>query len=75
MNIAVVLAGGSGSRMGMVDRPKQFIDIYGKPVIIHTLKPLKSTKGLMLSALYVLRHGRKTFQCGSRNTISARFAG
>ena len=35
MNIAVVLAGGSGSRMGMVDRPKQFIDIYGKPVIIH----------------------------------------
>lgn len=38
MNIAIVLAGGSGSRMGMVDRPKQFIDIYGKPVIIHTLE-------------------------------------
>ncbi len=38
MNIAVILAGGSGSRMGMVDRPKQFIDIYGKPVIIHTLE-------------------------------------
>lgn len=38
MNIAVVLAGGSGSRMGMVDRPKQFIEIYGKPVIIHTLE-------------------------------------
>ena len=38
MNIAVVLAGGSGSRMGMVDIPKQFIDIYGKPVIIHTLE-------------------------------------
>lgn len=38
MNIAVILAGGSGSRMGMVDRPKQFIEIYGKPVIIHTLE-------------------------------------
>ena len=38
MNIAIVLAGCSGSRMGMVDRPKQFIDIYGKPVIIHTLE-------------------------------------
>lgn len=38
MNIAIILAGGSGSRMGMVDRPKQFIDIYGKPVIIHTLE-------------------------------------
>lgn len=38
MNIAVILAGGSGSRMGIVDRPKQFIEIYGKPVIIHTLE-------------------------------------
>ncbi len=38
MNIGVVLAGGSGSRMGIVDRPKQFIEIYGKPVIIHTLE-------------------------------------
>ena len=29
MNIAVILAGGTGSRMGMVDKPKQFIDILG----------------------------------------------
>lgn len=38
MNIGVILAGGSGSRMGIVDKPKQFIDIYGKPIIIHTLE-------------------------------------
>ncbi len=38
MNIAVILAGGTGSRMGMVDRPKQFIDIYGKPVVVHTIE-------------------------------------
>lgn len=38
MNIAVILAGGTGSRMGMVDRPKQFIEIYGKPVVIHTIE-------------------------------------
>ena len=38
MNIAVVLAGGTGSRMGIVDMPKQFIEIYGKPVIIHTIE-------------------------------------
>ena len=38
MNIAVILAGGSGSRMGIVDKPKQFIDVYGKPIIIHTLE-------------------------------------
>ncbi len=37
MNIAIILAGGSGSRMGS-DIPKQFIDIYGKPLIVHTLE-------------------------------------
>ncbi len=37
-NIAVILAGGTGSRMGVVDRPKQFIEIYGKPVVIHTIE-------------------------------------
>ena len=37
MNIGIILAGGSGTRMGS-DIPKQFIDIYGKPLIIHTLE-------------------------------------
>lgn len=37
MNIAVILAGGSGTRMGS-DIPKQFIDVYGKPLIIHTIE-------------------------------------
>lgn len=38
MNIAIILAGGKGTRMGMVDQPKQFIDIYGKPIVVHTLE-------------------------------------
>ena len=37
MNIAIILAGGSGTRMGS-DVPKQFIDIYGKPLIVHTIE-------------------------------------
>lgn len=37
MNIAIILAGGSGSRMGS-DTPKQFMDIYGKPLVIHTIE-------------------------------------
>lgn len=37
MNIAIILAGGSGSRMQQ-DIPKQFINIYDKPVIIYTLE-------------------------------------
>ena len=38
MNIAVILAGGSGTRIGAIDTPKQFIDIYGKPLIVHTIE-------------------------------------
>lgn len=37
MNIAIVIAGGSGRRMGQ-DIPKQFINVYDKPVIIYTLE-------------------------------------
>lgn len=38
MNIGIVLAGGQGTRMGMAERPKQFIDVNGKPVVIYTLE-------------------------------------
>ena len=37
MNLAIVMAGGSGTRMGL-DIPKQFVNIYDKPVIIYTLE-------------------------------------
>ena len=46
MNIAVIIAGGTGSRMGMVDRPKQFIDIYGKPVVIHTIEAFEINENI-----------------------------
>lgn len=36
MNIAVVFSGGSGVRMG-TGVPKQFLEIDGKPILIHTL--------------------------------------
>ncbi len=37
MNIAIIFAGGSGIRMG-AGIPKQYLDINGKPVLIHTLE-------------------------------------
>ena len=37
MNIAIIIAGGSGHRMGQ-DIPKQFINVYDKPIIIYTLE-------------------------------------
>ncbi len=36
MNIALIIAGGSGSRMGQ-DIPKQFLHVYDKPVLFYTL--------------------------------------
>lgn len=37
MNIAIILAGGVGSRVG-ADRPKQFVEIWGQPVVYYTLE-------------------------------------
>jgi len=37
MNIAIVFAGGSGIRMG-AGIPKQFLEINGRPIIVHTLQ-------------------------------------
>lgn len=37
MNIAVILAGGVGSRVG-AGMPKQFVKILGKPVIVYTIE-------------------------------------
>ena len=38
MNIAVIFAGGAGTRMHSKDKPKQFLELYHKPIIIHTLE-------------------------------------
>ena len=37
-NIAVIFAGGTGRRMRTVSKPKQFLELNGKPVIIYTLE-------------------------------------
>lgn len=38
MVFGVILAGGIGSRMGNVEKPKQFLKIGNKPIIIHTIE-------------------------------------
>ena len=38
MIFAAILAGGTGVRMGNVDKPKQFLFLGNKPIIIHTLE-------------------------------------
>lgn len=38
MNIAIIFAGGVGRRMNTKDRPKQFLLVHGKPIIVHTIE-------------------------------------
>lgn len=38
MNIALIFAGGIGERMNSKARPKQFLTIHGKPILIYTLE-------------------------------------
>jgi len=45
MNAAIIIAGGSGKRMGQ-DIPKQFIKIEGKPIIIYTLEAFEQHPGI-----------------------------
>lgn len=35
---ALIFAGGSGQRMNSRSKPKQFLEMYGKPIIIYTLE-------------------------------------
>lgn len=44
MIYAGILAGGTGSRMGNVPLPKQFLELDGKPIIIHTIEKFLLTK-------------------------------
>ncbi|SCH50421.1 Putative 2-C-methyl-D-erythritol 4-phosphate cytidylyltransferase 2 [uncultured Clostridium sp.] len=38
MNIAIIFAGGVGKRMHAKDKPKQFLMVHGKPIIVHTVE-------------------------------------
>ena len=38
MNTAVIFAGGTGKRMNSRAKPKQFLEMHGKPVLIYTLQ-------------------------------------
>lgn len=52
MNIAVIFAGGVGSRMHSRQKPKQFLEMYNKPIIIHTLEHFQ--RNPMIDAVVVV---------------------
>lgn len=45
MNIAIILAGGTGSRMG-ADKPKQFIEVDGRTVIERCIDAFEAAPGI-----------------------------
>jgi len=45
MNIAIIAAAGTGSRMAS-DRPKQFLHLAGTPIIFHTLRPFEQCESI-----------------------------
>lgn len=38
MVIALIFAGGTGQRMNSKSKPKQFLELHGKPILVHTLE-------------------------------------
>ena len=63
MIFAVILAGGTGSRMGSTDMPKQFLEIKGKPILNHTIEKFlpspRFEKIIVLSPRAWLGHTRE----------------
>ena len=52
MNIGIIFAGGVGTRMHSKDLPKQFLRIYDKPIIIHTIQHFE--KNPLIDAVVVV---------------------
>ena len=53
-NIALIIAGGIGSRMGQ-EIPKQFLTVYEKPVIIYTLEAFQNHKAIDSIAIVCIK--------------------
>lgn len=58
MNIAVIFAGGTGQRMNSKTRPKQFLELHEKPILVYTLEAFQKheeiASNLILTALHYI---------------------
>lgn len=66
MNVAIVLAGGTGTRIG-AGIPKQFIPIQGKPILAYTLERFEHNKNI--DAIEIVCH--KDWQQETKDVASA----
>lgn len=61
MNIAVIFAGGIGSRMTSATLPKQFLEIHGTPLIVHTIQHFQDHPEIDRIAVSILPEWRERF--------------
>ncbi len=53
-NVAVIFAGGTGKRMNTTSKPKQFLELHGKPILVYTLELFQqapSIDGIVIAML------------------------
>ncbi len=60
MNTAIIVAAGSGQRFA-ASKPKQFVLLLGKPLIIHTLERFESCPAIDKIVLVLSVEGKKEF--------------
>ncbi|HJS52597.1 MAG TPA: 2-C-methyl-D-erythritol 4-phosphate cytidylyltransferase [Pyrinomonadaceae bacterium] len=73
MNTAIIVAAGSGKRFKS-DKPKQFVEIHGKPLIFHTLEKFQAAKSIDSVILVLPEDQIEYFNAiGSRFPISKLF--
>lgn len=54
MNIAVIFAGGTGQRMNSKTKPKQFLELHGKPILVYTIEHFQRHKQIDGVVLVIL---------------------
>lgn len=65
MNVAIIPAAGSGTRLGAAT-PKQFIEIAGEPVIMHTLRRFDACPEIDLVAVALPENRLQDFESQAR---------
>ena len=66
MNSAIIVAAGSGTRFG-AEKPKQFLDIAGKPLIFHTLERFENCSDIDEIILVLSKSEIENFQTLAEN--------
>ncbi len=60
-SVGVIFAGGIGSRMNSRALPKQFLEVHGKPIIVHTLEHFEAHPAIDAGVVAILPEYREHF--------------